>query len=172
GLMGENGAGKTTLMKHILGALQPKQGEVRVFGVDPTRNPPAVLSRIGYLSEDRDLPRWMRVKEALRYTQAFYPDWDESYAERLHPQPLPRGESQGGAVARPRASSAAALARRALVRVGRSRPARHSRRGRTVRRRRRAHRHLLVASAGRGRTGCRRRGDDSPGQARAPHAHG
>ncbi len=86
GLMGENGAGKTTLMKHILGALTPKQGEVRVFGVDPTRNPPAVLSRIGYLSEDRDLPRWMRVKEALRYTQAFYPDWDESYAERLREQ--------------------------------------------------------------------------------------
>ncbi len=86
GLMGENGAGKTTLIKHILGALTPKQGEVRVFGVDPTRNPPAVLSQIGYLSEDRDLPKWMRVKEALRYTQAFYPDWDESYAERLREQ--------------------------------------------------------------------------------------
>lgn len=86
GLMGENGAGKTTLMKHILGALTPKQGEVRVFGVDPTRNPPMVLSQIGYLSEDRDLPKWMRVKEALRYTQAFYPDWDEGYAERLREQ--------------------------------------------------------------------------------------
>ncbi|MCC6486357.1 MAG: ABC transporter ATP-binding protein [Candidatus Hydrogenedentes bacterium] len=86
GLMGENGAGKTTLIKHILGALTPKVGEVRVFGVDPTRNPPAVLSQIGYLSEDRDLPKWMRVKEALRYTQAFYPDWDESYAERLREQ--------------------------------------------------------------------------------------
>lgn len=83
GLMGENGAGKTTLIKHLLGALTPKQGEVRVFGVDPTRNPPFVLSRMGYLSEDRDLPKWMRVGEALRYTRAFYPDWDESYAEQL-----------------------------------------------------------------------------------------
>ena len=86
GLMGENGAGKTTLIKHLLGALTPTAGDVQVFGMDPTRNPPAVLSQIGYLSEDRDLPRWMRVKEAMRYTQAFFPDWDEGYAERLREQ--------------------------------------------------------------------------------------
>jgi ABC-2 type transport system ATP-binding protein len=83
GLVGENGAGKTTLMKHLLGALTPDTGKVRVLGLDPTRNPPAVLSRIGYLSEDRDLPRWMRVGELMRYTQAFYPDWDPTYAEQL-----------------------------------------------------------------------------------------
>ncbi|MFA6240782.1 MAG: ABC transporter ATP-binding protein [Candidatus Hydrogenedentales bacterium] len=86
GLVGENGAGKTTLMKHLLGALTPQDGAVRVFGADPTRNPTAVLSQIGYLSEDRDLPRWMRVKELMRYTQAFFPDWDESYAEQLRQQ--------------------------------------------------------------------------------------
>jgi ABC-2 type transport system ATP-binding protein len=86
GLVGENGAGKTTLMKHLLGSLSPDSGEVRVVGFDPTANPPAVLSRIGYLSEDRDLPRWMRIKELMRYTQAFYPDWDVEYAERLREQ--------------------------------------------------------------------------------------
>lgn len=86
GLVGENGAGKTTLMKHFLGALSPKSGQVRVLGIDPTRNPTAVLSRIGYLSEDRDLPRWMRIEELMRYTRAFYPDWDAAYAERLREQ--------------------------------------------------------------------------------------
>ena len=35
GLVGENGAGKTTLIKHVLGALQPQQGRIRVFGKDP-----------------------------------------------------------------------------------------------------------------------------------------
>lgn len=83
GLVGENGAGKTTLIKHLLGALSPQSGTVSVLGVDPTRNPPAVLSGIGYLSEDRDLPRWMRVRELMRYTQAFYPNWDNAYAERM-----------------------------------------------------------------------------------------
>jgi ABC-2 type transport system ATP-binding protein len=83
GLVGENGAGKTTLIKHLLGALTAESGAVRVFGVDPTWDPVAVLSRIGYLSEDRDLPRWMRLNELMRYTRAFFPDWDQAYAERL-----------------------------------------------------------------------------------------
>jgi len=86
GLVGENGAGKTTLIKHILGLLRAEQGSVRVFGLDPVANPPGVLSRLGYLSETRDLPGWMRVDELLRYTQAFYPNWDEGYAESLRKQ--------------------------------------------------------------------------------------
>lgn len=83
GLVGENGAGKTTLMKHLLGLLKAQQGSVRVFGRDPVKDPVGVLSRLGYLSEDRDIPGWMRVNELIRYTQAFYPEWDEAYAEEL-----------------------------------------------------------------------------------------
>src|SRR4051812_41234416 len=73
GLVGENGAGKTTLIKHILGALKAESGSVRIFGLDPVADPVGVLSRVGYLSENRDLPGWMRVDELLRYVQAFYP---------------------------------------------------------------------------------------------------
>src|SRR2546425_1600988 len=83
GLVGANGAGKTTLIKHILGLLRAESGSVRVFGLDPVADPVAVLGRIGYLSEQPDLPGWMRVDELLRYTQAFYPSWDQSYAQRL-----------------------------------------------------------------------------------------
>ena len=50
GLVGANGAGKTTLMKHLLGLLRAKQGTVRVFGLDPIRNPVEVLSRVGFAS--------------------------------------------------------------------------------------------------------------------------
>ena len=83
GLVGENGAGKTTLIKHCIGSLKAQQGTVRVFGLDPVKDPVGVLSRIGYLSEERDLPHWMRVDELMNYTRAFYPDWDVSYAEKL-----------------------------------------------------------------------------------------
>jgi ABC-2 type transport system ATP-binding protein len=83
GLIGANGAGKTTLIKHLLGMLKAQMGEVRVFGLDPVANPVGVLGRIGYLSEDRDLPDWMRVGELMRYTQAFFPDWDPTYADEL-----------------------------------------------------------------------------------------
>jgi ABC-2 type transport system ATP-binding protein len=86
GLVGENGAGKSTLIKHILGLWRAESGAVRVFGFDPVSDPVSVLSRIGYLSEQPDLPEWMRVSELIRYTQAFYPKWDARYAEELRVQ--------------------------------------------------------------------------------------
>jgi len=83
GLVGENGAGKTTLIKHFLGLLRAETGAVRVFGCDPVAEPVKVLGHIGYLSEQPDLPGWMRVDELLRYTRSFYPQWDTAYAEEL-----------------------------------------------------------------------------------------
>lgn len=83
GLVGANGAGKTTLIRHLLGLLRAEAGTVRVFGLDPVADPVSVLSRIGYLSEENDLPAWMTVDELLRYSRAFYPAWDVRYAEDL-----------------------------------------------------------------------------------------
>jgi ABC-2 type transport system ATP-binding protein len=101
GLVGENGAGKTTLIKHLLGLLRTETGTTRVFGLDPVTNPEIVLARLGYLSEERDLPGWMRVDEMLRYTAAFYPTWDSQYATTLReefgldPRALVKNLSQG-----------------------------------------------------------------------------
>jgi ABC-type multidrug transport system ATPase subunit len=83
GLVGANGAGKTTLIRHILGTMRAESGAVRVFGRDPVADPVGVLSRIGYLSEENDLPGWMSVGELVRYSRAFYPAWDDVYAEQL-----------------------------------------------------------------------------------------
>lgn len=83
GLVGANGAGKTTLIRHLLGLLRAERGTVRVFGLDPVADPVGVLSRIGYLSEENDLPGWMRVAELIRYSRAFFPAWDDAYAEEL-----------------------------------------------------------------------------------------
>lgn len=83
GLVGVNGSGKTTLIKHVLGLLQAQSGSVRVFGLDPVAQPVEVLSQIGYLSEDCDLPGWMRIGELLRYTGSFHRTWDADYAMAL-----------------------------------------------------------------------------------------
>ena len=83
GLVGVNGAGKTTLIKHLLGLLRAKSGSVRIFGQDPVDHPVEVLGSIGYLSEERDLPEWMSIDQLMRYTSAFYPNWDNDYAYKL-----------------------------------------------------------------------------------------
>jgi ABC-2 type transport system ATP-binding protein len=83
GLVGANGAGKTTLIRHVLGLLRAQTGSVRVLGRDPVADPAGVLGSTGYLSEENDLPAWMRVAELLRYSRAFYPRWDDAYAEEL-----------------------------------------------------------------------------------------
>ena len=101
GLVGENGAGKTTLIKHVIGALKPQFGRVRVLGKDPVADPVGVLADVGYLSEDREMPGWMRVGELMRFTRAFYPRWDAAYADdlretfRLDPEAKVRHLSRG-----------------------------------------------------------------------------
>ncbi|HIA46493.1 MAG TPA: ABC transporter ATP-binding protein [Candidatus Hydrogenedentes bacterium] len=83
GLLGANGAGKTTLIKHLMGSYIPQQGSVRVMGLDPTKHPKDTLRRVGYLSEERLIPKWMTVAELMKFKRAFYPNWDPDFAEKL-----------------------------------------------------------------------------------------
>ena len=83
GLVGANGAGKTTLIKHILGLLQAESGSVRVFGLDPVADPVAVLSRIGYLSEENDLPGLDARRRADSLLARVLPELGRCYAEEL-----------------------------------------------------------------------------------------
>lgn len=53
-ILGANGCGKTTLLKHLLGLLIPKDGKVRVFGVDPGRDYPKIREKIGVVMQDVD----------------------------------------------------------------------------------------------------------------------
>ena len=51
GFLGPNGAGKTTIIRVIMGFLKADAGGVRVFGLDPWKEPQKTKSRIGFLPD-------------------------------------------------------------------------------------------------------------------------
>ena len=67
GFLGPNGAGKSTTMKMITGFLSPDAGTALVDGVDVTRDPVAVKSKIGYLPENSPAYPEMTVEEFLGF---------------------------------------------------------------------------------------------------------
>ncbi len=75
-LIGANGAGKTTTIKILMNILQATRGSARVLGVDSRKISPRELSRIGYVSENQDMPAGLTVGQYLDYLRPFYPKWD------------------------------------------------------------------------------------------------
>jgi len=53
-ILGSNGCGKTTLLKHLLGVLVPKDGSVKVFGVDPGKEFSKIREKVGVVMQDVD----------------------------------------------------------------------------------------------------------------------
>jgi ABC-2 type transport system ATP-binding protein len=63
GYLGPNGSGKTTTIRMALNIIRPDAGTVSILGSPPDRS---VLKRVGYLPEERGLPRKLKVLDAIR----------------------------------------------------------------------------------------------------------
>ena len=83
GLVGKNGAGKTTLIRIAMGMLEPQEGSVTVFGLDPRNHSVEVKRRVGYVSEDQVLPPFLRVREVVALHRGLFPGWDDDMARDL-----------------------------------------------------------------------------------------
>lgn len=68
GLLGPNGAGKTTTILMMLGLTEVSDGEVRVLGCDPVRDPLEVKRRVGYLPDSVGFYDQITATENLAYT--------------------------------------------------------------------------------------------------------
>jgi len=68
GLLGPNGAGKTTTILMLLGLTDLSEGQARVLGHDPEREPLAVKRRVGYLPDSVGFYDHMTAAANLRYT--------------------------------------------------------------------------------------------------------
>ena len=80
GLLGKNGTGKSTLIKLINDLLTPTSGEVLINGEKPGVNSKEIIA---YLPERTYLDRDMTIKEAIKYFEEFYKNFDVEKAEKL-----------------------------------------------------------------------------------------
>jgi ABC-2 type transport system ATP-binding protein len=82
-LVGANGAGKTTMIKLMMNILRPTSGSATMLGMDSAKLAGAAFNRIGYVSENQDLPDAMTVGGMLDYLRPFYPTWDRQLEGQL-----------------------------------------------------------------------------------------
>lgn len=85
GLIGLNGAGKSTTIKHIIGLLTPRSGEIRVGGVTLRENENEYRQNIAYVPETPVLYPDLTLREHLELTMMAY-DLDQTVAwQELEP---------------------------------------------------------------------------------------
>jgi len=85
-LLGANGAGKSTLIKILVNIIRPTSGVAKVLGTDSRELGPALLARIGYVSESQLLPGRLRVEQFFRYLRGCYGQWDRGIEAALRRQ--------------------------------------------------------------------------------------
>jgi ABC-2 type transport system ATP-binding protein len=82
--LGPNGAGKTTTIKCAMNLLDRDAGSIEVLGVDARKLGPEQFRRIGYVSENQQMPDWMDVGQLLDYLRPMYGGlWDRDFERRL-----------------------------------------------------------------------------------------
>jgi ABC-2 type transport system ATP-binding protein len=83
GFLGPNGAGKTTTLLMLLGLTSPTSGSARVLGLDPSREPIKVKSKIGYLQENMGFYPDLSARQMLRFVAELNGIRDRESRERI-----------------------------------------------------------------------------------------
>ncbi len=82
-LVGPNGAGKTTIIKVLMNVFGATSGRAGVLGVDSSQIRGKFFASVGYVSENQQMPEWMRAGSFLSYLRPFYSTWDRKLEDEL-----------------------------------------------------------------------------------------
>jgi sodium transport system ATP-binding protein len=67
GLLGPNGAGKTTTLRMLYSLLPPDGGEIRIDGLDPTKDAMEIKRTLGVVPDSRGLYSRLSARENISY---------------------------------------------------------------------------------------------------------
>lgn len=76
-LLGRNGAGKSSLVRCLLGEQKPAAGRVSLLGRDVWKERAAILSEVGVVPEEPDMPPAPNSRQIVRFCSRLYPKWDD-----------------------------------------------------------------------------------------------
>ncbi|MBB2482718.1 ABC transporter ATP-binding protein [Bacillus sp. APMAM] len=71
-ILGPNGAGKTTTISMMLGLMHPTNGDLKLFGLDPSDK--KVREKIGTMLQEVSVMNGLKVKELLELIRNYYPN--------------------------------------------------------------------------------------------------
>ncbi len=83
GFVGPNGAGKSTLLRMLVGIVFRDAGDLRVLGVDPSRDALSIRRRCCYLPGETSVYGNMRGDEFLTFSTSFFGAVDPRWVQRM-----------------------------------------------------------------------------------------
>ena len=96
-LLGRNGAGKTTTLRSLMGLTPPRQGRIRIFGIETTSWPAFRIAAlgVGYVPEGRRVFANLTVEENLKVPREQQGPWSFERIYRLFPRLAERRMNRG-----------------------------------------------------------------------------
>ena len=82
GLIGPNGAGKSTFLQAVLGLVDIK-GDLEVLGLSPNKDRHELLNKVCSITDVAIMPRWMTVREVLKYVEGVHPRFNLNKARKI-----------------------------------------------------------------------------------------
>ena len=67
----------------LLGMVRPDYGTAELLGESVATLQPKTRERIAYIAEGHPLYNWMTIREAVRFTRAFYSTWNDTLVEQI-----------------------------------------------------------------------------------------